>query len=62
MYTPCIEYAGGVFMCRKKYLHGCCALCFGLGVMVGHSLESWFLCCFGGLGIIFLGICMMRRR
>lgn len=49
-------------MCRKNRLHGCCAVCFGLGLMVGHSLESWFLCFFGGLGIIFLGICMMRRR
>lgn len=49
-------------MCRKSHLHGCSVLFFGLGLMVGHSLESWFLCSIGGLLIIFLGICIMRRR
>ncbi len=49
-------------MCRKNYLRGCSILCFGLGLIIGHCLESWFLCCCGGMGLIFFGILVMRRR
>ena len=49
-------------MCRKQCLYGCCLMLFGLGVMVGHWLESWFLCSFGGLGLIALGFLILRRR
>lgn len=49
-------------MCRKRYLHGCCVLCFGLGIMIGHCLESWFLSSFGGLGLILLGIVVMHKK
>lgn len=57
-----IYFFGGVCMCRKNRLHGCCLLFFGLGLLVGHCLESWFLCCCGGLVLIVLGICVMRQR
>lgn len=57
-YTPL-----GVFiMCRKSHLHGCCILCFGLGLICGHCLESWFFCCLGGFALIILGLCVMRKR
>ena len=49
-------------MCRKSRLHGCCILFFGLCVIVGHCLESWFLCCCGGIVLIVLGLCVMKRR
>ena len=49
-------------MCRKRYLHGCCVLFFGLGIMVGCCLESWFWCSFGGLGLIVLGFVIMRGK
>lgn len=49
-------------MCRKSKLHGCCMLCFGLGLIFGHCLESWLLCCFGGLVLIGLGFCVTRQR
>ena len=49
-------------MCRKRFLHGCAIVAFGLGVMVGYCLESWFWCSFGGLGLITLGCAIMRRR
>ena len=49
-------------MCRKRYLHGCSTLFFGLGVMVGYCLESWFLCSFGGLCLIILGFIIMNRK
>ncbi|MDO5399981.1 MAG: hypothetical protein Q4F17_03250 [Eubacteriales bacterium] len=49
-------------MCRKKHLQGCCCIVFALGVMIGHSLESWFLCCCGGIVLIVLGLCIIRQR
>ena len=49
-------------MCRKSHMHGLCAMAFGFGLMVGYYLESWFLCSFGGLGVIFLGFAIFRRR
>jgi len=49
-------------MCRKKQMQGGCCLCFGLGLMVGHSLESWFLCSFGGLALLFLGALLLKGR
>lgn len=49
-------------MCRKKTLQGCCCICFGLGVIVGFALESWFLCSLGGLALIFFGLLLMKQR
>ncbi len=49
-------------MCRKNHLHGCCALYFGLGLMVGHSIESWLVCVCGGIGLIVLGCIVMKQR
>lgn len=49
-------------MCRKKVLHGCCVGVFGLGLIVGHCLESWFLCCGGGSVLLILGFCILRQR
>ena len=45
-------------MCRKKTLQGCCCICFGFGLLVGHALESWFLCSGGGLALLFLALCL----
>ena len=49
-------------MCRKKQLHGWCLLCFGLGLMIGHCVNTWLFCGFGGLVLIVLGFCVMRQR
>lgn len=57
-----IYFPGGVLMCRKSHLHGWCLAAFGLGLMLGRCLDSWFLCCFGGIGLIVLGFCVMRQR
>ena len=43
-------------------MHGCCLVCLGLGLILGYCMESWLLCCFGGLIIIGLGLCTMGRR
>ena len=37
-------------------------LFFGLGIMIGHCLESWLLSCFGGFGLLVLGLCILRRK
>lgn len=49
-------------MCRKSHLRGCCLMLFGLGLIVGHCLESWFLCCCGGTGLIVCGLIVSRKR
>jgi len=49
-------------MCRKNHLRGCCILAFALGLIVGHCMESWFVCCGGGVALIVLGFCVMRRK
>ena len=49
-------------MCRKNHLHGCCCLFFGLGLILGHCVSSWFVCCCGGVALLVLGLCIMRRR
>lgn len=49
-------------MCRKHHLQGCCLLALGVGLMLGHSLESWFLSIWGGLALCVFGLCVIRRR
>ena len=49
-------------MCRKSILQGCCLICFGIGLMIGHSLESWFLCVCGGVALSVLGLCVLKKR
>jgi len=49
-------------MCRKTYLRGCCLAFFGLGLIFGHCLESWFVCCGGGIVLILLGLTVMRQK
>lgn len=49
-------------MCRKKHLHGCCIAFFGLGLITGYCMESWLLCCFGGLVLLGVGVCVLRQR
>ncbi|MBQ1170554.1 MAG: hypothetical protein IIX49_06960 [Oscillospiraceae bacterium] len=49
-------------MCRRNHLHGCCLSAFGFGLLLGQCLESWLLCCGGGLGLLILGFCVMRKK
>ena len=49
-------------MCRMNCFRGFCLLSFGLGLIVGHCLESWLLCCCGGMGLVLLGLCIARKR
>jgi len=49
-------------MCRKKDLHGCCLGALGFGMLVGHSLDSWFLCLSAGIGLLVLGFCVIHKK
>jgi hypothetical protein len=49
-------------MCRRNFLHGCCLAALGLGLLMGHYLKSWLLCCCGGIGLMVLGFCVMGKR
>jgi len=49
-------------MCRKNHLHGYCIMAFGAGLIVGHCLESWFLCCCGGAALMILGLWVLRQK
>ncbi len=49
-------------MCRKNHLQGYSCLAFGLGMLVGHSLESWILCLLGGFALMSLGFCIARQH
>ena len=49
-------------MCRKNQLHGACLVMFGLGLLIGHCLESWMIASFGGIGLVVLGLSCLRRK
>ena len=36
--------------------------CFGFGLLLGYNVESWLLCCAGGIVLLVMGICMMGGR
>ena len=37
-------------------------ICFGLGLLVGHWMSSWFLCGCGGFALVILGLMTWKRR
>ena len=49
-------------MCRHNQLWGCCAIAFGLGVLIGMMLEGGFLCGCLGLGLVIFGFCVLIRK
>ena len=49
-------------MCRKKYVQGCCLVAFGVGLLVGYCLDSWFLCLCGGVALLLVGLCIMGKN
>ena len=49
-------------MCRKTVLQGWGLMMLGLGLMLGHSIESWLACSVGGLVLVCLGFFLMRKK
>lgn len=49
-------------MCRQNQLWGCILAAFGLGVLIGVWIEGGFFAHCFGIGMIFLGCCVLRKR
>ena len=49
-------------MCRRQHLLGCILFGFGLGLLLGHCVESGFLCICGGTVFVIVGLGGMRRK
>ena len=49
-------------MCRRNQLLGCVMLGFGLGMIIGYSLESWLLCTCGSVALLVLGFGSLRGK
>lgn len=49
-------------MCRKNQLLGCCAAAFGLGLLIGHCFESGILAVGIGIGLIVIGLSLIRQK
>ncbi len=41
---------------------GCCAASCGLGLLIGHCFESGLLTICVGVGLIFLGLSVLKRK
>lgn len=49
-------------MCRKNHLWGCCAICFGLGLLIGRGFESGLIALALGIGLTVLGLSFLRQK
>ena len=43
-------------MCRYSYLRGAACMAFGIGLLIGCSMESGLWCCVLGVGAIVAGL------
>ena len=49
-------------MCRRNQLLAYVMFGLGLGLLIGHCLESWFVCMCGSVMLLVLGFGGMRRK
>lgn len=49
-------------MCRRNCLWGWMLISFGGGMLLGTFLESGFLICCIGIGMIALGMCVLQKN
>ena len=49
-------------MCRRNHLRSYFMAGFGLGLIIGHCLESWLICTCGGMVFLVLGLGGMWRK
>lgn len=49
-------------MCRKNHLRCCLLLGLGIGLVLGHSLDSWILCTFGGIGLVLAALVILNQK
>lgn len=49
-------------MCRQNQLWGLTLIAFGVGVLVGTWIAGAFFAHCMGIGLIFVGVCVVRRK
>ena len=49
-------------MCRRNQLWGFNFIAFGLGLLIGCSIESGFWCCILGIGLIISGFVACGKK
>ena len=49
-------------MCRRNHLRGVLLLGLGVGILIGYMLESWLLCCGGGIALLCCGVYVLRLK
>lgn len=49
-------------MCRKNVVQGWCLAALGVGILLGHSIESFWLSSACGIGCLVLGVMVMGKR
>lgn len=49
-------------MCRRNQLWGIGMIAFGLGLLIGCSIESGFWCCVLGIGLIIAGFLYGQKK
>lgn len=49
-------------MCRRNQLRGALLLGLGIGILIGHLLDSWLLCCSGGIILVVFGFGILNQK
>lgn len=49
-------------MCRKNHTYALCLLSLASGMLLGHSIHSWFWCFVWSAAAIALGWLLMNKR
>ena len=49
-------------MCPRNHLLGLCVMAFGIGLLMGQCFTSGLFCNVLAIGLIFLGICVLRQK
>ena len=49
-------------MCHRNMVWGLALVAFGLGMLIGCSIESGFWCCVLGIGVILSGFVFCNRK
>jgi len=49
-------------MCRRNQLRGIFLLGLGLGILIGYMVESWLLCCCGGIALVAAALLILKQK
>ncbi len=49
-------------MCRRHQLYGWMLVAFGLGLLIGQCVENGFVSSCVGVGIVVIGLGVMRKK